>query len=376
MTRRFGAAISEHPLVTHAVGEVVGQVLDGVGEGPDVAMVFATGPSAGALEDICATIRTTLRPSTLIGVTGVSIVGNRREVEQTAAISLWAGRVDGVRSVRLEAGRGPNGWAISGFPGGVSDGTLVLLADPFSIPVDGLLQHLGQHSPELVAVGGIASAANAPGGNRLVLDDQIYSDGAVGVLVPDGVVSTLVSQGCRPVGEPFTVTGAEHNLLNELGGRPAVERLQQLIGSVDDETRELMQRGLHLGMVVNEQQLDFRRGDFLIRGVVGVDPSSGAIAVGEQLAVGQTVQFQVRDAVTADEDLRELLQGRLAEGALLFTCNGRGSHLFSVPDHDASMIHEALDGAPLAGFFCAGEIGPVGGRNYVHGFTASVALFH
>lgn len=375
MTRRFGAAISEHPLLTHATGEVVGQVLDAVGEAPDLAIVFVTGPNAGAIDDICDAVRSTLKPSVLLAVTGVSVLGNQREVEETPAVSLWAGRIDGVEPVRLEAERSADGWGIAGFPEETTEGTLLILVDPFSFPADGLLEHLRHHVPDLAVVGGLASASAAPGGNRLVLDERVFSDGAVGVLLPPGAARTLVSQGCRPVGEPFTVTGAQHNLLDELGGRPAIERLEEMIRHADDATRALMQQGLHIGIVVNEQQLDFARGDFLIRGVMGVDRTSGSVAVGERVEVGQTVQFQVRDADTADEDLRELLEGQSAEGALLFTCNGRGSHLFDVPDHDASLVYESLGSAPLAGFFCAGEIGPVGKRNHLHGFTASVVLF-
>lgn len=376
MTGRFAAAISEHPLVTHATGEVVGQVLDVVGESPDVAIVFVTAPYAGALEDITDAVRGTLAPGVLLAVTGISVVGNQREVEETAAISLWAGRVGhDVRPVRLEAERTADGWGISGFPPDVSDGTLILLADPFSFPVDGLLEHLAHHVPDLVVVGGLASAGSAPGANRLVLDGDVLSRGAVGALFPPGVVRTIVSQGCRPVGVPYTVTDAQHNLIHELGGRAALDRLQEMIAEADDATKALLQQGLHIGVVVNEQQAEFDRGDFLIRAVMGVDRTSGSVAIGERVDVGHTVQFQVRDAVTADEDLRELLDGQQAAGALLFTCNGRGSHMFDVPDHDAALVYESLGSAPLGGFFCAGEIGPVGERNHLHGFTASVAMF-
>lgn len=374
MTGRFGAAVSEHPLVTHATGEVVGQVLDAVGEAPELAMVFVTPPYVGVIEDICAAVRATLAPGVLVGATGVSVIGNQREVEEVAAVSLWAGRIEGTRPVRLDALRSPDGWSIAGFPE-VDAGTLVLLADPFSFPVDGLLQHLEQTVPDLAVVGGLASASPTAGGNRLVLDGEIHRTGAVGALLPPRVARTLVSQGCRPIGEPFTVTGVDHNLITTLAGRPAIERLQELVAAADEHTTSLIQQGLHIGIVVNEQKLDFRRGDFLIRGVMGVDRETGAVAVGDRVQVGQTVQFQVRDAATADEDLRELLQGKAAAGALLFTCNGRGSHLFDEPDHDAALIHEALRGAPLAGMFCAGEVGPVGDRNHVHGYTASVVMF-
>ncbi|MEM7288414.1 MAG: FIST N-terminal domain-containing protein [Actinomycetota bacterium] len=371
---RFGAAVSEHPLLSHATGEVVGQVLDAVGEEPDLAVVFLTGPTIASADEVLAAIRSLLRPRLLVGCTAVSVMGNEREVEDVAAVSLWAGRLDDVVGVRLEAERTADGWAIGGFPNEVDGGTLVLVADPFSFPVDGLLHELAEQTPQLRVVGGLASASAAPGGNRLVLDDVTYSDGAVGFLLPEGAASTLVSQGCRPVGEPFTVTEVEHNLVAGLGGRPAVERLQDVVAEADDATKQLLQAGLHIGIVVNEHQVDFRRGDFLIRGVMGVDRTTGAVAVGDRVGLGQTVQFQVRDADTADEDLRELLDGRTAEGALVFTCNGRGTHLFGEPDHDASTIYEALR-APLAGMFCAGEIGPVGDRNHMHGFTASVVLF-
>ena len=171
------------------------------------------------------------------------------------------------------------------------------------------------------------------------------------------------------------MTRAERNVLYELAGRPALDRLMELVGSLDDHERALAARGLHIGRVIDEHRMDFGRGDFLIRGVLGGDREAGAVAVGDEVEVGATVQFQVRDAASADEDLRELMAGRAAAGALVFTCNGRGSALFGVPDHDAEVVSESLALAPVAGMFCAGELGPVGGRNFVHGFTASIALF-
>jgi small ligand-binding sensory domain FIST len=206
----------------------------------------------------------------------------------------------------------------------------------------------------------------------------VVDEGAVGVFVDGGIeVRTIVSQGCRPIGRPYVVTRAEGNLIAELGGKPAIERLQELASAASEEERELLRSGLHVGLVVDEHKAEFERGDFLVRNLLGADESSGALAVGEHVSVGQTVQFHVRDAGAADEDLRELLTGVDvdADAALLFTCNGRGRHLFTVPDHDAGMVEKLLGPIPLAGAFCAGEIGPVGGRNFLHGFTASLALF-
>jgi small ligand-binding sensory domain FIST len=209
-----------------------------------------------------------------------------------------------------------------------------------------------------------------------VLDAGVHTSGAVGAFLgPTARLATVVSQGCRPIGEPLVVTRAERNMIYELAGRPALERLTELFEASDPDDKRLLAGGLHVGRVIDEHKLDFQRGDFLVRNVLGGDKASGAIAVGDVVEVGSTVQFHVRDADTADEDLRSLLAGECAEGALLFTCNGRGTRLFGVADHDAEVVSEALDGAPVAGFFAAGELGPVGGRNFLHGFTASIALF-
>jgi small ligand-binding sensory domain FIST len=354
---------------------VVGQVLDAVGPEPDVAMVFVTGGHLGQIDEVVDAVRAMLAPGLLVGSSAVSIIGNAREVEERPAISLWAGRIDGVVPVRMEAQRSTGGWAIGGFPTDVTGGTLVLITDPFSFPLDGLLPQLHERVPDLAVIGGLASASAVPGGNRLVLDGAIHAGGAVGMIVPPGTIEPVVSQGCRPVGDPFIVTAVDRNVVLELGGRPAADRLRELVAGLDEETRALAARGLHAGIVVDERLVEFRRGDFLIRGVMGLDPERDGVVIGAPLQLGQTMQFQVRDARTASEDLRSLLQGRNAAGALLFTCNGRGSHLFDEPDHDAAAAHELLGAPALAGMFCAGEIGPVGTENHLHGFTASLALF-
>jgi small ligand-binding sensory domain FIST len=306
------------------------------------------------------------------------VIGPRREVEQTPGVSLFAAHIDSpVRPVHLRAGNGDAGWEIDGLPADLDDiGSVILLPDPFTFPVDALLSSLRAGRSELAVIGGLASAANEPGGNRLVLDDAVHTEGAVGVLLGQDVSPrTVVSQGCRPIGQPYTVTAADRNLIHELGGRPALERLMTIIERLSPTERLLAEQGLHCGVVIDESKAEFRRGDFLIRGVLGADAASGAVAVGEVVPVGSTIQFQVRDAASADEDLRELLAGRSARGALVFTCNGRGRHMFGAADHDATVVGELLGTSTVAGMFCAGEIGPVGGRNALHGFTASVALF-
>jgi small ligand-binding sensory domain FIST len=281
--------------------------------------------------------------------------------------------------VRDTVRRTPEGWALDGLDEleVTAASTLLLVPDPFTFPVDAFVDQLRSDHPHLAVIGGLASAAGRAGGNRLSIDATTAAHGAVGVLLdravaPDGVVS----QGCRPIGEPFTVTACEGQLLLELGGRPALERLLEMVNELSPDDQRLAAQGLHCGIVADEvAKLTFDRGDFLIRGVLGADRERGAVAVGDVVSLGATVQFQVRDAHSADEDLRVLLADQQADGALVFTCNGRGTHLFGVPHHDAEVVSDMLDTTAVAGMFCAGEIGPIGGRNALHGFTASMALF-
>jgi small ligand-binding sensory domain FIST len=359
----FASALSVHPVTALAVGEAVGQVLERVGPNPDLVALFVTPHHAGALEDAAAAVRAVLSPTVLLGCAGVAVLGVRHEVEDEAGVSLWAGRFGPVRGFSSLAG----GAVPVDVP--FAPQAMVLLADPFTFDAAGFFDAVSERWPGLPVVGGFASAARGPGGNRLVLDGAVSVDGAVGALLgPGASIETVVSQGCRPIGNPYVVTKAERNVVYELAGVPALTRLLEAFGGVVDAP-------VHLGVVVDEHKADFGPGDFLVRNVLGADRSVGAIAVGEDVEVGSTVQFHVRDAVSADADLREALDGRGdADGALLFTCNGRGRALFGVPNHDADVFDEEV-GAPVAGFFAAGEFGPVGGRNFVHGFTASAALF-
>lgn len=376
---RFASSLSEHPLATHAIGEAVGDVLDGVGPNPDVALLFVTAPMVGVLEDLVSVVHKILQPTTLLATTAVSVMGGAREVEETPALSLWAGNIGTARPLRLTAIQQDGGWIIEGLPHDLTaDDTVVVLADPFSFPADALLHALNEAAPGISLVGGLASAARGPGGNRVVLDQDLYSDGAVALVLDRQIAtSTVVSQGCRPIGDPFTVTKSSGTLIEELGGVPALDRLEALVAAATDEERQLLAGGVHLGIVANEQRTTFERGDFVIRGVLGANKSTRAISIGDSTPLGSVVQFQVRDAATAREDLRLLHQNSSqAEGALVFTCNGRGTYLFGEPHHDAATVHDQTDGAALAGMFCAGEIGPIGGVNYLHGFTASTLLFH
>ncbi len=373
---RFGSAVSTHPDPALAVAEVVGEVADRIGPGPDLAVVFVSGPLIAAVDDILAVVRAALRPATLLAVSSAGVVGNWQEIDRGGAISLWAGHTGAVTPLRLQAlpGTPPVLVGLEEVPPAGS--TLLLLADPFSMPVDAVFDAVGPH---VAVVGGLASAARAPGGNVLVLDDERHSDGGVAVVIPPGVAEPLVSQGCRPIGEPWVVTRCDGQRLFELAGRPASERLRELIDSLSPGDRALAGHGLHLGVVARERADDFRRGDFLIRGVMGLERESGAVVVGDRLELGQVVQFQVRDAGSARDDLSAALVDRQQDSSidatLLFTCTGRGPHMFGDGPNDASLIAELTSDAPMAGMFCAGEIGPVGPRNAMHGFTATMCTF-
>jgi small ligand-binding sensory domain FIST len=375
---QVAAALSEHPLPTHAVGEAAGEVLEQIGSKPDVAVVLVTSAHAGALEDIAGAVRAILRPRVLVGAAAGSIIGGHREVEDQPGVAVWSARPGAVEPVRIETARTAGGWTLQGLPGRVADGdrTLVLLADPFSFPTEGFLTQLAETCPALTVAGGLVAGAKGPGGTRLVLDDQVQTDGAVGLLLPRGAdVEAIVSQGCRPVGSPFVVTKADRNVILELGGQPALGRLRELVESLDPDDRASAARGLQIGLVIDERPATFGTGDFLIRNVLGADTDAGAIGIADLVPVGHTVQFHLRDALTADLDLRASLQGRQGDGALVFTCTGRGRALFGYPDHDADVVASSLSTRATAGVFADGELGPVGGRSFLHGFSTSVLVF-
>jgi small ligand-binding sensory domain FIST len=378
----FAAALSEHPDPAAATGEVAGAILERLPSGTiDLVSLFVTGGHRDHVGDIVNAVSQVLRPRHSIGTTAVSVIGGAREVEDAPGIALWAAQlaIEPV-PVRLEALRGSDGISILGLDVEQFEGmeALILLVDPISFPLDDVLGALRRDGISLPIIGGMASADFAPGANRLVLDGAVHDDGAVGVLLPVGSaeLDIIVSQGCRPIDEPRTVTRSNKNILYELAGQSAYTRLVDVLRRLPEHERELAQNGLHVGRVIDEHKLKFERGDFLIRNLVGADEQEGALAVNDIVDVGSVVQFQVRDADAADDDLRALLTGHDdTDAALVFTCNGRGFRLFGRPDHDAELVSQYTGSGATAGMFCAGEIGPVGGRPFLHGFTASVALF-
>ena len=374
----FAAGLSESAELVQAVQEAIAQVRTGLGEGapPDLAMLFVTPHHRSLVPEAVKFVQHGLRPGTIIGCAAESVVGGRREVERSPGVALWAGRTGPAAPFHLDMTDTPDGPTIIGWPQDIERASgMLLLADPFSFPAVDLLERMDADHPGLPLVGGMVLASQEPGDCQLVIDDLVFERGAVGVLLGPAVeVATVVSQGCRPIGEPFVVTKADGPVIHEMGGRPPLERLKDIAAQLSEAEQGMLRRGMHLGRVIDEHKEHFERGDFLVRSVVAGDPATGSIELDDIIEVGATAQFQVRDAGSADEDLRQLVGSRSADAALLFTCRGRGARLFTRPDHDANIVADSLGGAAVAGMFCAGEIGPVGGRNFLHGFTASVAL--
>jgi small ligand-binding sensory domain FIST len=377
---KCAAGVSTSDAGADSFAEAAARAALGLGGAPaDVAVVFAGAPNLAHSEDGMSAVADRLHPRAAIGCGAQGVVGEGREIE-LGGVAVWAASLGegSAEAFALEASQAEGGsLAISGVPDLDRADALVLLVDPFSFPVEPLLATLANGHPGLPVVGGLASARGDPG--TLLGDDGPVAAGAVGLVLSGVRVAACVSQGARPIGPEMAITAGEGNVIQELAGKPAVARLQQAVGELSPAERELAVQGLLLGLVVDPNKPEYERGDFLVRGILSADPGSGAITVGERIRVGQAVRLQVRDADSADEDLAVALERGIAElggppaGALLFTCNGRGSHMFPAPDHDARLLHDTT-GAPTAGFFCAGEIGPVGDRNFVHGFTATMAL--
>lgn len=354
----------------------------------DLAIIFASHHYGPEFLDLIRGVYDRINTRNLIGCTGDSVIGPTAEIEGRPAVALWAARLPNVRVFPfvldqddLESLDGPEVWYDRVGVTPDQSPSFVVLPEPFTINLDACLNRLDECFPGATIVGGIASGAESPGQNRLFMNDQALRRGLVGVSLSGDVrINSVVSQGCRPIGQPFVITKARENLIEELGGKPALQVLKELYDSADEEQQELMRVGLHVGRLVDEHLDDFGPGDFLVRNMMGVYENR-ALAVGDFLRAGQTVQFHIRDARTADQEMQDLLRADVtrhvhpAQGALLFSCNGRGRRFFEKPNHDIEVVNSVVGGCATAGFFAQGEIGPIGGKTFVHGFTSSLILF-
>jgi small ligand-binding sensory domain FIST len=394
MTRgaSFGVGLSRADDPSRAAREAAAAARAGLAAdvSPTLAVVFASPSLCEDALTLLAEIHRELAPENLIGSVGEAIVGAGQEVEEGPALAVWAAHLPGAEVIpfRLVARPLGEGLGVLGWPDAIADapagnaGPILMLADPFTFPADGLLEQLNMEPGAPVVVGGLASGGRRPGEHTLFAGSDVLTEGAVAVALRGARVRTVVSQGCMPIGPEMVITAADGSTVHELAGMPALRKLEEVIDGLPPSERRLAGEGLLAGLVIDENTPDYERGDFLIRAIHGGDRDTGALVVGEHVRVGQTMRFHVRDAGSADEDLRAALRearGELGDadpgGALVFSCNGRGSRMFPVPHHDATAIAEELDRIPAAGLFCNGEIGPVGGRSFLHGFTATMALF-
>lgn len=425
-TLRLACGISGHPHAGNAIEQVCEQCTASLGDtATDLALLFFSAQHMDAVPYMTEMVHKRLAPRCVLGVSAESVLGGQLELERSPGVSLLVGQLPGVQLHPFTAEHltpvdsSPEGRQRIIETVGISPDlrATIFFADPFSVPMIKLLPAMnrafagarpapidGEEPRAPCLVGGMASSGRQPGANRLVLDDKVYNSGAVGVSIKGPVrVDSVVSQGCRPFGPNQVITKARGNIIFQLGGRPALEAVHEIVGEMPERDRENLHAGLFVGRVINEYKDRFGRGDFLIRNVTGVDKNTGALAVNDLFKVGQTVRLHFRDATTASEDLALLMDAQQLHerpaGAMIITCNGRGTRLFPVPNHDAAAVVRAFappesgeqmakagesirpphpgqpHPLPVAGFFAGGEIGPVGRESFLHGHSACVVLF-
>ena len=389
---KWSSAVSDQKTLKKAVDECVNSIRQDLGGAtPDLAATFISSHFAEQYEEVPAMLQQKLGAKVLIGCSAGGVIGGGREIEQRPGFSLTAAILPDVElfPIRLEEDdlpdmdAGPDAWEEAVKISAEKDPRFLLILDPFSFPAPNLLVGLDYAFGRCVKIGGLASGGSQHGDNALYLGDKVFRSGAIGVAMTGNIaVDTIVAQGCRPFGELMCITKSDRNLLMELDQRPPMEVMQEIFNSASDRDRELMRQSLFLGIVMDDLIEEPRQGDFLIRNIIGLDGSTGIMAVGEMLREGQRVQFHLRDALTSAEDLATLLSRYAAEerskggqGALLFSCLGRGQYLYGYPDHDTDLFRAKIGSIPLGGFFCNGEIGQVGSTTFLHGYTSSFGIF-
>ena len=386
------SALSENPVLEEAIAECGVAIKNAVGgETLDLAVAFISPHYEDSYDRVADLIAETLGAKHVFGCSGGGVIGNGVEVEQRAGVSITAAVLPNVnvRPFHLEGDllpdmdAGPDKWGDLVGVQADQDPHFVMLADPYSFPVQDLLMGMDFAFPRAAKIGGLASGASRQGGNALFLDREVWRTGAIGLALDGNItVDTVVAQGCRPIGNPMRISKSDRNMLVELDGQPPMEVLRNMFETLPERDRGLLQNSLFLGVVMDELIDSPVQGDFLIRNVVGMDQATGGLAIGEMLKEGQLVQFHLRDAETSTDDLQAVLTRYADEhrendipGALLFSCLGRGQYLYGKPNHDTDLFRDKLGDVPLGGFFCNGEIGPVSGTTFLHGYTSSFGLF-
>jgi len=382
---RWASALSKSARLEDAVVETAALVREALsGKSPDLVAAFVSAHHRPAYVRLGELVGRQLPGSLVVGCTAFGVIGAGHEVEGEPALSLTAASLPGVDLQPIRIEKLPSGAASDlrqAFGIRAERPILVILADPLTLDASALVSSLDAAYPATTKVGGLASGGSSPGENRLFLGSEALWGGAVGVALSGNLaVDTIVAQGCRPIGRPMLVTRCEGNVAHELDGKPPLAVLRDLFETLDERDRDLFQSSLFAGVEMREERVEYDEGELLVRNLVGADSDTGALAIGAPLHPMQVVQFLLRDARTAEEDLARLLErskqrGASPRGALLFSCVGRGTHLFGKPDHDSDLFREKVGPVPLGGFFCNGEIGPVGGSTFLHGYTSAFALF-
>jgi len=389
---KWVSALSKQTDIDAAVQEAIEEIIRQLeGEEADLTIIFVAPQYKDFYGKIPELINRYFKPGVLFGCSGGGIIGNGEEVEQQAAFSITCAKMPGVKIQPFysetkqlpDQDTSPSVWR-DWLNVNIEDQPhFIFLADPFSFRGEEFLAGVDFAYPSSKKVGGLASGAQALGGNALYLADKIYDNGLIGIALSGDIeLDTIVAQGCRPIGKPMKITECQDTLLKQLDGKPTLEVLQSLNETLSDSDKKLLQTSLFLGIEMNPMKDDPKQGDFLIRNLMGVDRESGALAIGALLRTGQLVQFHLRDKKMSAEDLdvmltRYLSQGQTenARGALLFSCLGRGKYLYGEANHDTNMFRNKLGEIPLGGFFCNGEIGPVGSTTFLHGYTSSFGIF-
>jgi small ligand-binding sensory domain FIST len=385
MAIRIGTGLSrDHDVRSAAINAAQDAAAPLARERAELAVVFACGDHLAAPEALLEGVHEALRPRALVGCGASGVLAAGAEVESGTAVAVWAaalgdGAVRSFHASTLAAPEPDSGTIVlAGVPDVREASGVIAIPDPYTFDTDALLVALREYGGAVPVLGGLASARTDDGGAALFHDEAVLEEGVVGLVFEGVPVRPCVSQGAAPLGPELTVTSAEGRLIHELAGRPALVKLREVFEQLSERERERVARGILLGIVIDAGKPEYEQGDFLVRGVVGADPERGSIAIGERVRTGQVVRLHARDAESADRDLSAGLAALGATGtagALCFTCTGRGRSMFGVPDHDAATLARALDDAPIAGFFAAGEIGPVRGASFQHSFSASIAVF-
>ena len=372
---RWTSTVSDEPVLAAAVRGAAATLCAQLGDArPDLLIAFASAHHAAEFDRIPSLLAASFESALLVGCSAGGVIGGGHEVEHRPGLSLTAAVLPGVDVVPFHVEPGTPRARLP------EQSHFMLLADPFSFDAEAFLRDLDRTHPSSHKIGGLASGGREAGSNALFLGRNVHRAGLVGVaLAGDIAVDTIVAQGCRPIGQPMFITKCHDNVLWELDGVPAARVLQELFEQLDPADQELARHSLFLGIVMTENQQEYRHGDFLIRNIVGMDATRGVLGIGALLRENSVVQFHLRDAKTSAEDLEQLLtryeHATQPRGALLFSCLGRGVHLYGQPDHDTSAFRRHLGDVPLGGFFCNGEIGPVHGTTFLHGYTSSFGIF-